>query len=74
MYSNPTLTSNPVNDAPSQGGIGAIMSGLFDTLYRWQAQARERRILAEMDQHMLKDIGLTRADVAMEIDKPFWQD
>jgi len=74
MSGIPTLTSNPLNDEPSQGGIGAIVSGLFDTLYRWQALARDRRSLAELDQRMLKDVGLNRADVMMEIDKPFWQD
>lgn len=74
MYSNPTLASNPSNEAPSQGGLGTIIGGLFDTFYRWQVLARERRTLAEMDPRMLKDIGLNRADVMVEIDKPFWQD
>jgi uncharacterized protein YjiS (DUF1127 family) len=33
----------------------------------------QRRILAMLDDHMLKDIGLTRMDVEREISKPFWR-
>jgi uncharacterized protein YjiS (DUF1127 family) len=36
-------------------------------------RARQRRQLAELDDYMLRDIGLTRADVASEISKSFWQ-
>ena len=34
---------------------------------------RQRRNLAQLDDYMLKDIGLSRADVAEEIDKGFWR-
>jgi len=36
-------------------------------------RARQRRQLAELDDYMLRDVGLTRADVASEIRKSFWQ-
>jgi uncharacterized protein YjiS (DUF1127 family) len=36
-------------------------------------RARQRRHLAGLDDHMLRDIGLTRADVAAETRKPFWR-
>ena len=36
-------------------------------------QARQtRRLLAEMDSHLLADIGISRADAAMEANRPFW--
>jgi uncharacterized protein YjiS (DUF1127 family) len=38
----------------------------------WAERARQRRQLAELDDYMLRDIGLTRSDVANEIRKPFW--
>jgi len=34
---------------------------------------RQRQQLARLNEAMLKDIGLTRADVTKEIDKPFWR-
>ena len=36
-------------------------------------RARQRYQLATMDECMLRDIGLTRADVAREAAKSFWQ-
>ncbi len=44
----------------------------LDCLARWQIRARQRHRLGELDDHALADMGLTRADVAREIDKPFW--
>jgi len=37
-------------------------------------RARERRALLALDDWVLKDVGLTRADVMYESDKPFWQE
>ena len=45
----------------------------------WQMLAglmTERRNYAKLsglDDHMLKDVGLNRADVSREADKPFWR-
>ncbi len=38
----------------------------------WIERSRQRRQLAVLNDAALKDIGLTRADVRMEIEKPFW--
>ncbi len=43
-------------------------------LVLWQERAEQRHRLAELDERMLKDIGLTRADVQAEINKPFWRE
>lgn len=37
-------------------------------------RTRQRRHLLQLDDRLLKDIGLTRADVAREAAKPFWAD
>jgi uncharacterized protein YjiS (DUF1127 family) len=47
-------------------------TNIFTTVLDWQERARQRRRLSELDDRMLKDIGLTRADVSREIEKPFW--
>jgi len=51
----------------------ALAQGLL-TLLRWQELARQRRALAALDDHMLKDIGLSRAAVAQETGRWFWDD
>jgi len=46
---------------------------LFLAFYAWLERARERHALSELDDRMLKDIGLARADITRETDKLFWQ-
>jgi len=40
---------------------------------RWRARIRERRDLARLDDHLLDDIGASRAWRDAEIGKPFWR-
>ncbi len=42
------------------------------TLLTWQERDRQRHALAQLDARMLKDVGLSRADVDLELRKPFW--
>ena len=39
----------------------------------WHRRSRDRAKLAMLDDRMLRDIGVTRADVMYECDKPFWR-
>lgn len=43
-------------------------------LARWHSRSRSRRALARLDDHMLRDIGLSEQSRAHEADKPFWRD
>jgi uncharacterized protein YjiS (DUF1127 family) len=43
-------------------------------LLRWHELARQRRTLRTLDDRMLKDIGVTRADAEREASRPFWRD
>ncbi|TPM35584.1 DUF1127 domain-containing protein [Mesorhizobium sp. B2-3-4] len=43
-------------------------------LTRWHDRYRQRCDLREIDDHLLRDIGLTRQDVRRECAKSFWQD
>jgi uncharacterized protein YjiS (DUF1127 family) len=47
---------------------------LLHTVWLWHERARQRRHLQHLSDHMLRDLGLTRADVHAEADKPFWVD
>ena len=42
-------------------------------LLDWQRRARQRAELAGLRDSDLKDVGLSRADIAPEAQKPFWQ-
>jgi len=46
---------------------------VVDTLLTWQERAFERRALREMDDRLLKDIGLSALDADREARKPFWR-
>ncbi len=39
----------------------------------WLRRSNERNLLSQMNDHILDDIGLTRADVKIETAKHFWQ-
>ena len=39
----------------------------------WSSRSKDRRQLAQMSDRMLTDIGLNRVDIAIEINKYFWQ-
>ena len=52
---------------------GHLPLHLLASLVAAQQLARERAQLAEMEEAVLKDIGLTRADMLAELRKPFWR-
>ena len=54
-------------------GIANWLTRIFNTVLAWQRWHQERRHLLSLDDHMLRDIGLSRDDVAREVDKPFWR-
>jgi uncharacterized protein YjiS (DUF1127 family) len=43
------------------------------TLSTWASRLDDRRQLGLMSDHLLDDIGLSRAEVAVEVNKYFWQ-
>ncbi|UEM23737.1 DUF1127 domain-containing protein [Skermanella mucosa] len=53
--------------------ISRLLVTVFDTLLDWQDRVRQRHRLGEMDDHLLRDIGLSRADLEREAAKPFWR-
>ncbi len=46
---------------------------ILSTLLTWQSRSEGRRHLRELDDRLLKDVGLTRADAQYESSKPFWK-
>ncbi|WP_094711547.1 DUF1127 domain-containing protein [Hahella sp. CCB-MM4] len=46
---------------------------VIHTIQQWEMVSRERKHLAELPSHILKDLGLTEYDRAQELNKHFWQ-
>jgi uncharacterized protein YjiS (DUF1127 family) len=76
--SRATLAQHPAG----LGAAGALRWGraglrllerAADLVLAWQERAQQRRQLETLSDHMLRDIGLTRADVLAESTKRFWQ-
>jgi uncharacterized protein YjiS (DUF1127 family) len=47
-------------------------TGLAARIWAGLTVARQRRHLAVLDDHLLRDIGLDRADATREAYRPFW--
>jgi len=54
-------------------GWREVLAALIDQALVWHERVRQRRQLQSLSDHMLRDIGIGRADVEGEAAKPFWQ-
>ena len=45
----------------------------FGTVWTWMERSRQRRALADLDDRLLEDVGISRSQVSREIAKPFWR-
>ena len=57
-----------------QSYIGEGVVGLFNRVSEWAERRRARNHLYQMPDYILSDIGVSRAEVAAEYEKPFWKD
>ncbi|MET0094443.1 MAG: DUF1127 domain-containing protein [Sedimenticola sp.] len=54
--------------------LKCIVTALLKQIhFLWQRQ-RQRRQLMTLEDHLLKDIGISRADAVREGQKPFWKE
>src|SRR5438270_6310367 len=54
--------------------LGDAWDHVVATLREWRRRTRERAELGALDDRVLKDIGLTRADAEFLSNKPFWRE
>ncbi|HEY4164980.1 MAG TPA: DUF1127 domain-containing protein [Dongiaceae bacterium] len=47
---------------------------VWSILQGWSERARQRRTLALLSDHSLRDIGLSRMEVNFESRRPFWRE
>jgi uncharacterized protein YjiS (DUF1127 family) len=50
----------------------AFARSAMTALLSWGDRRRQRHALAELDDHLLRDIGLTRHQARTEALRPFW--
>jgi len=53
--------------------LDSFLGAAMNTLFIWDRRHRDRLHLASLDERMLRDIGITGADVQHEAAKPFWR-
>jgi uncharacterized protein YjiS (DUF1127 family) len=54
--------------------LSDLFLAVVTLMQSWGVHAQERRMLLQLDERMLKDIGITRVDATREAMKPFWRD
>jgi uncharacterized protein YjiS (DUF1127 family) len=54
-------------------GMEAWLAQCFDAVGRMRHRQRQRRRLLELEDHILKDIGISRRQALEEGSKPFWK-
>ena len=60
-------------DFPPQSSLRRALVSMAGHYGAWVSISNQRRALAELDDRLLRDIGVTRYDAAQEAKKPFWR-
>ncbi len=53
--------------------LGESVHKFAKVIHEWNRRYRTRKELLEMEDYMLKDIGISRSDALREGNKPFWE-
>jgi len=60
------------NGENAQARLGTSLKSFQGTFFVWLQRHRSRKALANLSEHMLRDVGLTQEQANAEIIKPFW--
>lgn len=71
MTSTSEMLVRMVGDAVE--GLNSLADNAFELVTVWQTRNAQRNHLLELDDRLLHDLGLTRADAIVEARKPFWR-
>ena len=66
----PQWTTAEINRSPR--GVRPVGKGWFMWLRTVFRRRHSRVVLSGLSDHMLRDIGMTRAEAEFEINKPLW--
>ncbi len=54
-------------------GLARLPLAILETLLVWQERGQQRRHLVALDDRLLSDMGISRAEAAREAAIPFWR-
>lgn len=67
----------PLAGSRPHGSLRSSVRGaglrVVEAFLAWHERARQRRALLQLSDHMLRDIGISRAEAVGEAGKPFWR-
>ena len=69
----PTGTANPASDGAFVHQGAERLVGWIEAVGAMFRRRRQRRILLELEDHLLADIGVTREQAEREARKPLWR-
>ncbi len=61
----------PARRTPVGAGLGRRLRALRHAFERRRERARRHQELARLDERLLRDVGLSRADLGVELEPPF---
>jgi uncharacterized protein YjiS (DUF1127 family) len=71
------MMSSGLKASHPQAHISVLEQGtirVFNVLQNWVERRRARNHLYRMPDYILRDIGVSRSEVAEEYSKPFWKE
>ncbi len=74
MFSSTTCCKEQKSEISLTVLTSQLSCRIGEQLKQWLRNYHSRRELAKLDSHILKDIGISRADALQEAEKPFWRD
>lgn len=63
----------PQSNASLRLPNGEILKGILGMLKHWRQRSRSRQALVELDERLLRDVGLTASEAHNECLLPFWR-
>jgi uncharacterized protein YjiS (DUF1127 family) len=67
------MTAGPFSEPDVRSSRVSFPRTAWRLLARWCRRHRQRADLAELDDHLLADIGVTPQEARSESAKPFWR-
>jgi uncharacterized protein YjiS (DUF1127 family) len=67
-----SAASTAPRSAGASGKVRRVIVKALEQLVIWQERADQRHALSELNEHLLKDIGISASEAYREARKPFW--